>query len=83
MLLMNNTIGDEGGKVIGGALKDNTSLTILNLYNMNKVCFVIWMYCFNCINNEIGNEGAKAIGEALKINTSLTELSLSETAHHK
>ena len=85
--LLCNGVGVEGAKVIGEALKVNTSLTTINL-NGNKIGDEGGKAIGEALKvntslteillqrNNIGDEGAKAIGEALKVNTSLTELFL-------
>ena len=53
-----NEIGPEGARAIGEWLRDNRSVTRLDLGGWNK----------------IGAEGAKALADALRVNDTLTKL---------
>ena len=89
LILFQNTIGDEGGKVIAHALAVNASLAELDLSKNQigaKGAIAIgealkangslnWL---NLERNLIGNDGGVAIGEALKANGSLTTLFLGD-----
>lgn len=62
--LWNNSVGPEGAKALGEALKSNSALKDLNVAGSS-------------INSNIGGaEGAKHIAEALKTNTTLTSINL-------
>lgn len=87
--LSDNDIGEEGTKVVSGALKKNTTLTSLNLESEeNDESRQNSHDSKNNLNhlkdNHIRTHGAKALSEALKINTTLTILNLSseQQSHH-
>ena len=65
-------------KTICEALKENTSLKELNLWETQQQQHFSFPHP-QITGNKIGDEGVKAICEALKTNTSLTELNLSVT----
>ncbi len=82
-------MGTPGAKIIGEALKVNTSLLGLGLVSnclfsvwdlLQGILLCIWnAWVLTCAvqgGNEIGDEGAKFIGEALKVNTSVQSLDL-------
>ncbi len=84
-----NDIGAVGGKALGEALKDNTSIQILRLVSVFLVFLLVFVLRVSCCceesgrltyavqeNNRLGDEGGKALGEALKVNTSVKELYL-------
>src|SRR5215475_4840976 len=83
--IIDNSIGDEGGKALAEALKVNSTLTQLNLECMSSFCgwiyvCILWFDLADnlwIIDNSIGDEGGKALGEALKVNATLTQLNLS------
>ena len=67
-----NNIGPEGGKALGGGLKENATLEGLLLGQIN------WKYIGN--ENMVGDKGVEALVDALKINVTLKELNLREPA---
>src|SRR5438874_1794242 len=85
-----NQIGDEGTRALAESLKENTSLTTLNLHcKLDRVdCYLqlrrgMQLMAYTYLNvaysfpaNQIGVEGARALAESLKENTSLTTLNL-------
>ncbi len=62
-----NSIGPEGAKALGGALKEQSSLI--------EFC-MSWNHERGDRGNPIGDEGAKGIAEGLKSNTVLEYFSL-------
>ena len=75
--LSHNGVGDDGAKLIGEALKTNTTLTRLYLRKKHKQRENIdLLFCLS--RSGIRREGAEAIGEALKTNTTLVKLNLEE-----
>ena len=73
--MMNNKIGDEGGKALGKALEMNSKsvlrsdlLLTLDLFLIGGLT-VLYFY-----SNQIGDVGASALAEALKVNTALQDL---------
>src|SRR5947199_388058 len=85
-----NNIGDEGVSVLAESLKQNTTLTNLNL----EFILELWELFFAAVSqnqahylcifahslfisvNNIGDEGTSALAESLKQNTTLTNLNL-------
>lgn len=66
---MDNKIGPAGAKVVAEVLKDNKTLTSLNLRILAP----------NSLEgNDIGNEGVKEIVESLKSHPTVTTLILSK-----
>jgi Ran GTPase-activating protein (RanGAP) involved in mRNA processing and transport len=87
-LRLHSDIDDEGAIVLADALRSNTSLTEVDLYN-NRIgdrgvaaigealmvnASLIRLYLHK---NNIGDEGVKSLAMALYVNTSLTDLYLS------
>ena len=85
---MCNSLSAEGAKIIGEALKDNTSVHNLDLVSCFSLSllFCFKASCLRCLQtleltclqgeNDLGDNGAKFIGEALKVNTSVQALDL-------
>ena len=76
-----NNIDIEGAKVLGEALKHNSTLTELRLESLKVLIIYTVMQvdsysCYVCTGCNIGNKGANGLGEALKYNTTLTSLDL-------
>jgi Ran GTPase-activating protein (RanGAP) involved in mRNA processing and transport len=87
LLLHTNSIGDDGAKIIGGALKTNLCLTSLdlewnNIGDEGAMCIGealktnSFLTSLNLRDNNVGATGAKSIGEALKTNSCLSSLNL-------
>eukprot|EP00588_Corethron_pennatum_P013780 CAMPEP_0194274722 /NCGR_PEP_ID=MMETSP0169-20130528/7733_1 /TAXON_ID=218684 /ORGANISM="Corethron pennatum, Strain L29A3" /LENGTH=259 /DNA_ID=CAMNT_0039017993 /DNA_START=82 /DNA_END=861 /DNA_ORIENTATION=+ len=86
-LVLDNVLGVDGAKVLAAALRDNTTITTLNL-NKNEIgdegaAAIVkglrgntTLTCLVLMANEIGDKGAAAIGEALHHNTTITHLLL-------
>ena len=80
--VLDNFIGAEGARALAEPLKQNTTLTHLNLMSKCVAVFnvgdEIQLTCDSFVlANEIGAEGARALAESLKQNTTLTQLNLS------
>src|SRR3954469_14202228 len=82
--LLDNNIGSEGAQALAESLKQNTTLTQLNLSSMSElggsiVCMFpvrsSWFFIY--LVTGIGSEEAQALAESLKQNTTLTQLNLS------
>ncbi len=79
-----NKIGARGAHALAESLKQNTTLTELNLTCMLKTiihaCTTRYssrpMRAYSYLVNNICDEGARALAESLKQNTTLTELNL-------
>src|SRR4051812_39818235 len=75
-------MGCEGAGSRGESLKQNSTLTQLNLEGMSEssefVFACMWQDQANIFysGNGIGSEGAQALAESLKQNTTLTQLNL-------
>src|SRR3954466_8113856 len=75
-------IGSEGAQALVESLKQNTTLTQLNLESMSELGgFIVCMSMvrssiFFIYPGDIGSEGAQALAESLKQNTTLTQLNL-------
>src|SRR4051812_27596082 len=78
-----NGIGSEGAQALAESLKQNTTLTQLDLSSMSELS----EFMFACMwqdqsnissysENGVGFEGAQALAESLKQNTTLTQLDL-------
>src|SRR5579859_5118575 len=87
MFCSGNKIGSEGALALAESLKQNTTLTNLNLESTSELSGL--MFCMRvvilisgmfCLVNEIGYEGALALAESLKQNTTLANLILSCTS---
>src|SRR5438270_45813 len=85
-----NNIGRAGARALAESLKQNTTLTNLNLSCMSElgnhslqlrdgikltICACLLIPCSFSVNN-IGGKGASALAESLKQNTTLTNLNL-------
>ena len=72
-----NIIKEEGSKMIGEGLMNNSTLTELNLeckQQYDSFGYEIIWFCE--IGNKFKGKGAEMIGEALKTNSTLTSLYL-------
>ena len=77
--MTDNGIGVEGVKAMSETLKDNTTLTSLNLWSEKGRKMEKRKKGINIeqmTGNKIGAEGAKEMSEILKENTTLTSLDL-------
>ena len=78
--MTDNGIGVEGVKAMSETLKDNTTLTSLNLWSekgrKNGEEKKKGINIEQMTGNKIGAEGAKEMSEILKENTTLTSLDL-------
>ena len=85
IFIIENKIGAEGGRALVESLKQNTTLTQLNLESMSKIS--VWLFKLggsiqltrifvHVSENDIGDEGARALAESLKQNATLTQLNL-------
>lgn len=69
-----HSLGDDGAVRLANALRDNNTLTSLNLASKCKKCLT---YLLTVPDNNIAQEGAKAFALLLESNTGLTSLNLS------
>ena len=86
LLHIANNIGDEGAKALGEALKENKTLTYLDISGTSSfrdgltyldAADNLWMVI---IGNGIGDEGAKALSDSLKENKTLKVLDIRGTS---
>ena len=79
---IDNYVHDDEAAVLGEALKENTTLTTLNLSSESTITARVCLYehqnyhWSNNTENYLGREGAIALCRFLETNTTLTELNL-------
>lgn len=72
-----NNIRVEGGKIIAESLKENKTLTHLNLERFDNNAFIKVVFSWLLLlGDDIGETSGEAILEALKTNTTLTYLNV-------
>ena len=86
MVHIGNKIGDKGAKALAEGLKENKTLTYLDISSTSSfgdgLMYLdatdnLWMVI---IGNRIGDEGAKALSDSLKENKTLKVLDISGTS---
>ena len=78
---LENNVGIEGARMLGEALKTNTTLTTLDLSSEESTekksdNDIYKRLNFNNKDNFIGDEGARLLSDGLRKNTALTKLNL-------